>query len=334
MYFSKLTDPQLLMTTASARHAIPEPNNRPDNILDAWISLEVLSPATFRYPEDLASNRDQRCIVSLDRPHLPWEGQGEKSRPNFQLFYHVVLGSIDLDQATKALLQKYSDSRAEMPKPRGRAVIATITLVRKGKPVGPPAVSLSSFAWGIPVALQKDFASLAQWPSVERQLVDSFDEIVRKLDENGEPLPLKREVIDAAYSSIISALHLPDTLVEPPFFIVRAYQFYKSLEPPEILLNSFFLHDLATAKQLSKDGNAPSNLTKYLGAPTTAQSIRSIERSCRSRRRSRAPRNPSRSMAQPRPTSACSVAADRRQSFSGDTKRRRHCCGKWPSWNG
>jgi AAA domain len=254
------------MSTASpaTRHATPELKNAPANILNAWIGLEVLSPATFGYPEDLAS--DQGSIVSLDRPRLPWEGQGEKSKPNFQLFYHVVLGSINLDQATKTLLEKYSDSRAEMPKARGRAVIAVITVDRKGRPVSSPAVSLSSFAWGVPVALQEDLANLADWPNVEFKLVDSFDRLVREVDENGEILPLRRETIDTAYRSITSALHLPDSLVEPPFFIIRVYQYYKNPEPPQLLLNSFFLRDLATAKQLSKDGNLPSNLIKYLAA--------------------------------------------------------------------
>jgi hypothetical protein len=257
------------MTSASPRD--PAPHNTPENILNAWISLEVLSPATFRYPEDLATNRDKRCLASLDRPRLPWEGQGEKSRPNFQLFYHVVLGSIELDQATRMLLQKYSDSRPEIPKARGRAVIAVITLDRNGRPVVPRAVSISSFAWGVPVALEKDLASLAEWTDIEPLLVNSFDPIIRKTDENGEILPLNREIIEKAYHATVSYLRLPANLAEPPFFIVRAYQYYRNQEPPEILLNSFFLRDLATAKQLFRDGNAPSNLTKYLGMETPAK---------------------------------------------------------------
>lgn len=250
-------------------------SNAPESILDAWTSLEVLSPASFRRPEDLASNRDRRCIVSLDREKLPWQGQGEKSRPNFQLFYHVILGSIDLDKATAALLQKYSDSRAERPTARGNAVIATITLDRKGKLVGPPSAAVSSFAWGVPVALEQDLSSLAQWPIVEMQLNDSLDQIVRHVDSDGNPLPLTREDIETGYGWLVHTLRVPENLLTAPSFIVRAYQYYKIQESPEIILNSFFLHDLSTARDLFGSGTAPLNLKKYVGLelPSTRRNL-------------------------------------------------------------
>jgi len=165
-----INQPQPIISRSDkqASSSIPsELKNTPEGILDAWIGLEVLSPATFRRPEDLASNRDRRCVASLDREQLPWEGHGEKSRPNFQLFYHVMLGSVDLDGATALLLQKYSDSRVERPTARGDAVIAVLTLDRKGEPVGPPSASVSSFAWGVPVAFHEDLSSLARWPEME-----------------------------------------------------------------------------------------------------------------------------------------------------------------------
>jgi hypothetical protein len=252
-------------------HISSELQNTPQDILAAWIGLEVLSPATFRRPEDLASNRDRRCVASLDCERLPWEGHGEKSRPNFQLFYHVMLGSIDLDRATALLLQKYSDSRVERPAARGDAVIAVITLDRKGKPVGPPSTSVSSFAWGVPVAFQEDLSSLAQWPDKELRLQESLDGVIRHVDAEGELLPLTREDIGAAYHWAIQALHLPENLVKPPSFMIRAYQYYRNSEPPEILLNSFFLRDLATARQSFANGTASKNLRNYLGLDAPAE---------------------------------------------------------------
>jgi hypothetical protein len=49
------------------------PSNDPAAILDLWTALEVLSPQTFRRPEDLAADGDVRCVARFGegRP-LPW----------------------------------------------------------------------------------------------------------------------------------------------------------------------------------------------------------------------------------------------------------------------
>src|SRR5688572_26323586 len=44
----------------------PEVTNAPDAILEAWTALEVLSPPSFRKPEDLAGG-DRRLVAGLDR---------------------------------------------------------------------------------------------------------------------------------------------------------------------------------------------------------------------------------------------------------------------------
>src|SRR5690606_20157356 len=62
--------------------------NNPVDILSAWIALEVLSPQTFRKPEDLAQGGDARLIRTFQNK-MPWENGGEPSRPNFRLYYQI-----------------------------------------------------------------------------------------------------------------------------------------------------------------------------------------------------------------------------------------------------
>jgi len=89
--------PDLTSTALRARvknhsqQAIPPLTNAPESILSAWTALEVLSPQTFRKPEDLATG--DRSLTRIDTAELPWE-RGEKSRPKRRLYYQIVLGAI------------------------------------------------------------------------------------------------------------------------------------------------------------------------------------------------------------------------------------------------
>jgi hypothetical protein len=167
----------------------PEITNVPTSILDTWIALEVLAPQTFKRPEAMAGG-DRRAIAALGEK-LPWEGIGEKARPNTRLFYQVVLGTVDFGAAVERLLSLYADSRAERPAARGEAVLAAVTVNRNGQLVEKPAVAISSFAWGVPRALRGDLASLAAWRSEEEETTDALDEILRNHRgvEDGEEAP-------------------------------------------------------------------------------------------------------------------------------------------------
>lgn len=246
--------------------------NEPANILSAWTALEVLSPVPFREPRDLAAGGDPRLIASVGTNcRLPWEGSGEKARPYTQLFYQIVLGSIDLEKATTKLLNKYSDSRPERPVSRGQAVLAAITVDRYGKPVESPAVSLSSFAWGVPRALFDDLKVLAEWPQAESKIISRVDGSIRKYDENSGLLPIDKATIEAALLSLVKTLQLEIDLLASPIFIIKVYHPFRNPEPPELLLNSFFLRDLAFAKELLRTAKAPANLRRYLGMEKTQE---------------------------------------------------------------
>ena len=144
------------------KHAIPTEKNAPQNILSAWTALEVLSPQTFRKPEDLA-NGDTRAIAHLtDR--CPWEGEGEKSRPNYRLYYQVVIGTINFRKSVDQLLKIYTDVRVERPAVQGEAVLAVVVLDSKGRLLEEEGTAISSFGWALPKALSGDLQGLADWP--------------------------------------------------------------------------------------------------------------------------------------------------------------------------
>ncbi len=244
----------------------PQPiTNTPSDVLSAWTCIEVLSPPSFRRPEDLVSG-DRYRIADIDAKPLPWES-GERSRPNNRLYYQIVLGTVRLDAAVSALLAIYSDTREERPSNTGEAVLATVMVDKDGRLVDPDPISISSFAWGVPVALRGELKELDRWSQVEAGLVEQLTAGLSRKDDDGNPLPITRERIDAAFTWIIRTLGLTSELVRPPSFVVRSYQYFKFPDPPEsILLNSFFLDDLAKAREQGRTGGMSRNLKRYLQA--------------------------------------------------------------------
>ena len=78
--------------------------------------------------------------------------------------------------------------------------------------------------------------------------------------------PLTRAALFAAYEALVHELGLPREWVEPAEFAIRSFVYFKDPNPPEpLLLNSFFLADLALAQKLFAAGKAPQNLRRYLG---------------------------------------------------------------------
>lgn len=186
--------------------------HRPADILSAWTAIEVLSPAQFDKPEDVAG---QRSAVADLGPELPWR-RGEKSQPKKRMYYQVVLGAIGLPAAFEALAAVFADSRPERPRTRAYAPLAVLTLDKEGRPVEDGAASVASFGWGMPVALADGVARLADWRHAEADLANRLDERVRVLDAAGKVKPLDQAMIDKAFTWIIATLGLERKLVRPP----------------------------------------------------------------------------------------------------------------------
>ena len=255
-----------------SQRAVPPVTNKPESILSAWTALEVLSPPAFRRPEDLASG-DPKRVAKLDGLQLPWE-RGDKSRPNYRLFYQVVLGAIRMEPAVELLVEHYGDTRIEKPGAVGNAALAVVIVDKQGCLVDSPAVTVSSFGWGVMTALEGELEDLAQWSKVESHLAARIEEILQNqtMDDVDRNQPITRAALISAYQDLIASLGLPVDWLEPPQFAIRSYTYFKDPNPPEpILLNSFFLTDLAFAKKLFVSQEAPRNLRRYLGLDRPAQ---------------------------------------------------------------
>jgi hypothetical protein len=198
-----------------SQRAIPPVINKPESILSAWTALEVLSPHPFRRPEDLASG-DRTRVAKLDGLQLPWQ-RGDKSRPNYRLFYQVVLGAIRMAPAMELLVEHYGDTRIEKPSVVGNAALAVVIVDKQGCLVEAPAVAVSSFGWGVMTALDGELEDLAQWPKVESQLAARIEKILQnRTDDVDRNQPITRAALISAYQDLITSWGLPVDWLEPP----------------------------------------------------------------------------------------------------------------------
>jgi hypothetical protein len=251
--------------------AAPRPErwieDKPEDILSAWTALEVLSPSKpYKRPSDMADGEERRIVHFAKFQTPPWFGIGETSIPRKRLFYQVVLGAGRMEPATAALLAVYADKNADRQSASGFSPIATITLDKTGRPVEESAFAISSFAWGLPIALKGDLRNLGGWAVAEAQLVKAMDEHIRVTDREGKLIPLDFGMIHRAHDKLVKILGIPADLADPPSFALRTYHFMYAKEPPEApLMGSFFLSDLEEARNLTKAGGLPRNLAAYLG---------------------------------------------------------------------
>lgn len=236
--------------------------NDPRAILAAWTALESLSPQTFRRPADLAANRGNVAYLSTG---VPWS-KGEHSRPKYQLYYQVVLGSVAMDRATEKLIQAFGQDEELTRQPSEKAVIAAVLVDKNGFLLEDNTVAISSFAWALPLTLKLELGALGAWPTIEERLVQALTEILRRKGADGNPLPLDLSTIEIAYRWLVRQFDLPADIVEPPAFALRVYHYFKAKNPPEVqLLNSFYLGDLAKVSSLIGANAAPKGLRAYLG---------------------------------------------------------------------
>lgn len=247
-----------------------EKESAAEAILKAWTALEVLAPCSFEDPRDLA-NGDETRIVGIAK-EVPWK-LGRRSRPGYRLYYQLPLGAIKLAPAYECLMERFGDSREERPRARGHAVLATVTLDSQGVAADAPVVS--SFAWGVGQVLQGHLNSLADWPKIEPHLTSELWMLLRGAgaetvqdpgeEEGAKVPPLTKETIQSVYERLVTLLGLPFDWMSPPQFVVVQYVYYKDPSPPEsLLLNSFFLDDLALVRRLLDHGRLPDTLQRYL----------------------------------------------------------------------
>ncbi|HJR72102.1 MAG TPA: AAA domain-containing protein [Luteimonas sp.] len=242
-----------------------EYGNRPVDLLDAWTALEVLSPQTYRREADLAGGVSSN-IISIANGRVPWDGGSARAKPNFKVYFHIVLGTMAAGPVYEALVERFKDTRLERPSVAGNIVLASLLVDKNGVLAGDAPVSLSAFGWGFPLALGGSLKELAAWTRHEQQLVEGLTKQLPRDTRNNEPTPLSMADLQNAFEWLIATLHLPREHVAGPSFAVRTYIYFTSkIVPDPLLLNSFFLRDLAKARDLAQTGKLPATLAAYLG---------------------------------------------------------------------
>jgi hypothetical protein len=237
--------------------------NQPADIVEAWTALEVLSPQTYKKPEELWDG-DPRSVARFDRQQLPWE-VGEFARPRTQLYYYVPLGAIRVEEATAELLKKFGDKRPERNMKSGFACLACITVDRKGRPLTENAIAVSSFAFGYQQTQVGHLDKLKQWPAIERRVLEELEKNLI-LHDDEEIRPLTKELITSAFKKLCATFALRPKEVVAPEFALRVYQHFSvGGEPEPLLLNSFYLDDLARVRELVSQQKTPTALRQYLG---------------------------------------------------------------------
>ena len=169
---------------------------------------------------------DHGRLARIRRGWLPWEGDGERSRPNKKLFYQVVLGVVRMREASEELLRRYADSSPEFRPLSGYTPIAVVTLDKRGVPVPENSVLISSFAWAWRPALEGKLDKLGEWSVVEPSLSEALEKQLVRKSAADEPQPLDLETIQHAYQFLRAQLDLDPAIVEEPQYVIRTYQWF------------------------------------------------------------------------------------------------------------
>lgn len=243
---------------------LPPVTNKASDILSAWTALEVLSPQGFKKEADIVP--DKTCLAMFHNRDLPWE-ISQRSRPNKRLYFELYLGTIAMAPALESLLKVYSDSRPERPSVKGFSPIASVMLDKEGRLLEEDgSAAISSFAWGVPVALKGDLRKLGDWTRQERMLTATFREKLIRRNRDNEIMPLTKAHIQSVFEWLVKVLELSVLEVKEPYFAVKRFEWMGNKNPPEPnLMNSFYLEDLAEARALVDGNRVPRALSHYLG---------------------------------------------------------------------
>ena len=240
-----------------------------NRVLSAWTALEVLSPQAFQ--------RGEKDIVlplhGLRDDALPWLAN-DSTTTSLPACYQLLLGTLDLAESLVRLIAIYGDSRPERPPMRGSAILAVATADASGKATPVGGITVSSFAWGLPRALQKDLRTLDQWPDVSTRLTCHLQERLSQPDT--EPTTLDADQLKTIFLELLEHLGLDEDLVPKPTLCIRAIPPPRGNppQPPNLpLLNSFVLDDIIKARRLFNGKSTEANLTalaQYMN-PTLAE---------------------------------------------------------------
>lgn len=138
-------------------------------------------------------------------------------------------------------------------------------------------ITVSSFAWGLPLSLvlKKKLRALGAWHMIEPRIIERLEGILRGGHRsNGKAIPIDIPTIGKAYDWLVKQFGLLADLVERPSSALCIYRDIRAKNPPKpLLLNSFYLRDLARCASWVGQGVCPAGLSRYLGIRKPGQTF-------------------------------------------------------------
>lgn len=240
---------------------IPEPESNlveyqdtPQDILRAWITIEVLSPQTYKIPKDLLTANESIKYVKDGEPWFI----NKNPKPEHRFYYTVYLGAINLDRATNKLTALFEKKQQiELLEIKGEVALGTILLDENGIPILENGICLSSFGWGYGQAFH-NIGKLKHWESAEEILLSKINPYIYQQDDDGNELPLSFKDIEKIYEYLVVNCRIPKDDLIPPYFVVQTQQRISQGSPDSPLLNSFYLPALQNA--MKSRLNKPTSL--------------------------------------------------------------------------
>lgn len=248
----------------------------PENILSAWIALETLSPQSFKKPEDLCEgNKDLLVNISEQEvtpyktePPYPYNQSDKDGENRWTLFYHIIIGSINLDRVNNLLINHFDESYFDRRINNGYSPIAVLTVNSEGKLVHFNSIVTSSFAWAYPKVLKGEIRRLNDWEEESKRIEEDLKNYILTMEGENKSL-LNYTHLKNILKWLVENLAIKIEHVDLQFFAIKKYVYNpkdKEPTPPEPpLLNSFFINDLNKAKSLLDNSQANELLKYYLG---------------------------------------------------------------------
>ena len=237
-------------------------------LLDAWSSVESLSPRTFKEPVDLAARNDHRLVVQLDpsKP-LPWEGHGIEASAGKRIYYRVPIGVIPVATAMKVLSDAFGDHESRKAASGEAALAAMLVVDGEGRPVRGSAPAVSSFGWSLAMCVAGKYGELARWADAEQAIVKGMTDVLCVDDpaDGSAFAPVDWVKLDAVRKVLRDKLALsPHLYAEAPFALIAEVAGSRKA-PQAFLMNSFYLEDLASTRKRLEAGRCGPALSAYLG---------------------------------------------------------------------
>lgn len=247
-------------------------SNTAENILNSWLTIELLTPAT-------CSSYDKKNFNPLLERDLPWH-KNERTKKNCSIYYEISLGLLYPNRISKALLDHYRSKDPNVPSqedPRDRsaaeteAFFANLILDSDGRLVvqyNNPSAQIASLSWAAPLILNESLEP-GDWQEKAKIILNTLKNALAPEGAGEKPIPVDYQALMKAQSSLIKVLKLPEDWLSPTILFKKlVIETPKGSQPPAprpSLFNTPFLKGLIETKKFIKDPNASTTLHAYLG---------------------------------------------------------------------